>query len=427
MKLRLSALADVDPLSVPLPHGTEVITRVDRVVGDRVAGDRVAGDRRIDQGALGRVVGTKEGIYQVAVVGHGVVSFTREELVPSKAGQLRFAHRRERAWTALCPCVVLEAVVGSRAWGLSDENSDVDRRGVFVLPFPWTAALVEPPRDLVSADGSAGHWEVEKALRQGIRADPNTLEMLFVDSVEARDEIGEWVLGSRDAFVSAEIYRSFGRYALSQLKKLSHTRRLAENRGLVVRWLKDRPDLSLDELATRLAAASDVEAPTERDARERARQYVKQLYRSMYDQGLLRSRELAALADFARAADGAFEEPRHLRPKNAYNLLRLLDSAIHWLATGEPRLEVPAPARPALLAIKRGEVALADVLQMARERMPELEEARRSTPLPEIADVARIDRLLRRIRGEAARRFLARAPGPFGRDAPELPVARWSP
>ncbi len=417
MKLRLSSLADIDPLSVPLPHGTEVITRVERVVGGR----------RIDQGTMGRVAGTRDGLYDVALVGLGVFTFTREELVPSKAGQLRFAHRRERAWSALRPCVVLEAVVGSRAWGLSDEDSDVDRRGVFVLPFPWTSALVEPPRDLVSTDGSSGFWEVEKALRQGIRADPNTLETLFVASVEARDEIGEWLLESRDAFVSAEIYRSFGRYALSQLKKLNRTRRLAENRGLVVRWLKDAPGLSLDEVATRLAAASDIEAPTERDARERARQYVKQLYRSMYDQGLLRSREFAALVDFARTGDGAFEEPRHLRPKNAYNLLRLLDSAIHWLAKGEPRLEVPEPDRPALLAIKRGEVALADVLEMARARMPELEAARCSTPLPDAADVGRIDRLLRRIRAEAARRFFAGEPGPLGLDAPELPVARWSP
>jgi predicted nucleotidyltransferase len=33
--------------------------------------------------------------------------------------------------------VVVEAVVGSRAWGVADENSDEDRRGVFVLPAPW--------------------------------------------------------------------------------------------------------------------------------------------------------------------------------------------------------------------------------------------------------------------------------------------------
>ncbi len=195
----------------------------------------------------------------------------------------------------------------------------------------------------------------------------------------------------------------------------------------MVRWLREEPDLTLDQVARRLAEASEIAAPTERDARERARQYVKQLYRSMYDRGLLRTREFSALVDFARDGDGAFEEPRHLRPKNAYNLLRLLDSAIHWLATGEPRLGVPPEARLELLAIKRGEVALADVLEKARERMPALEAARRSTPLPETADIERIDRLLRRIRTEAARRFLAREPGPFGRDAPELPAARWRP
>ncbi len=415
MKLR-TALGDIDPLTVPLPHGTEVATRIDRVTGDR----------RITQGAIGRVAAIRGDLYDVALVGHGVAAYTREELLPKKTGQLRFAARREQAWEALKPCVVLEAVVGSRAWGLSDEGSDVDRRGVFVLPFAWTTGLVEAPLDLVSRDGSSSYWEVGKALRQGIRADPNTLETLFVDSVEARDETGEWILESREAFVSAEIYGSFGRYALSQLKKLRQSQRLAENRDLVVGWLRHEPGLSLDALAGRLAEASEIEAPSARDARERARDYVKQLYGSMYDRGLLRSRELTALADFARGDDGAFEDPRHLRPKNAYNLLRLVDSAIHWLTTGTPRLKVPASQREQLLAIKRGEMTLKKVLAMAEERMPELEQARRTTPLPERADVARIDRLLRRVRGETARRFTAAVPGPFGRDAPELPLAEWS-
>ena len=56
--------------------------------------------------------------------------------------------------------------MGSRAWGLAGEGSDTDRRGVFALPFPWTTGLAEPPRDLVSADGSTSYWEVEKAIRQ---------------------------------------------------------------------------------------------------------------------------------------------------------------------------------------------------------------------------------------------------------------------
>src|SRR5206468_12184673 len=55
-----------------------------------------------------------------------------------KVGQVRFARRREAVWSALRPCSVLETTVGSHAWGLADEASDTDVRGLFALPFPWT-------------------------------------------------------------------------------------------------------------------------------------------------------------------------------------------------------------------------------------------------------------------------------------------------
>ena len=90
----------------------------------------------------------------VLVVGVGTVRFVRRELTPRKVGQAQFAQRREVAWSALRGCVVLETVVGSRAWGLSDEGSDTDLRGIFALPLPWSAWLIEGPADLVSADGS---------------------------------------------------------------------------------------------------------------------------------------------------------------------------------------------------------------------------------------------------------------------------------
>jgi len=50
----------------------------------------------------------------VDVVGVGTVSYARHELVPRRMGQLRFAQQRQAAWEALRPCVVLEALVGSR-------------------------------------------------------------------------------------------------------------------------------------------------------------------------------------------------------------------------------------------------------------------------------------------------------------------------
>jgi hypothetical protein len=274
MDLRLRNLEQLDARAVPLPHGTEVVTRVDRIVGER----------RVPQGSVGRVTKVDGDDVDVTVVGVGVLRYAWSDLSPRRVGQVLFAHRRANAWEALLPCVVLDTTVGSRAWGLADEDSDEDHRGVFALPFAWTQGLVAPPEDLVSADGSATYWAAGKAIRQALRADPNTLEMLFLPA-KPRDVIGEWLLAERDAFVSVEIYGTFGRYALGQLRRLEQGLRLAEHRAVILEWLRADPSLTLDAVAAKLAGASTRAAPSEADGVHQAKQYVKQLYRSLADQG----------------------------------------------------------------------------------------------------------------------------------------------
>ncbi len=324
MDLRLRNLEQLDERAVPLPHGTEVVTRVDRILGER----------RIPQGTVGRVTKLDGDTVEVTVVGLGSVAYARSELTPRRIGQALFAHRRADAWDALRPCVVLDTVVGSRAWGLADATSDEDRRGVFALPFAWTQGLVAPPEDLVSADGSATYWAAAKSIRQALRADPNTLEMLFLPSAKALDPIGEWLLEAKGAFVSTEIYGTFGRYALGQLRRLEQGLRLAEHRGSILEWLREDPTATLDAIALRLANASLRDSPSAEDAAHRAKHYVKQLYRSMHDQGLLRTSDFASLVSFARDEAADFELPRELRPKNAYNLVRLIAAATTWLRVG---------------------------------------------------------------------------------------------
>jgi hypothetical protein len=416
MDLRIRNLATLDARSVPLPHGTEVVTGVERVLGER----------RVPQGAVGRVTKVDGDDVDVTIVGVGVVRYARGELSARRVGQVLFAHRRADAWGALSPCVVLETVVGSQAWGLADATSDVDRRGVFALPFSWTQGLVEPPEDLVSADGSATYWAAGKAVRQALRADPNTLEMLFLPSARATDPIGEWIVAERDAFVSVEIYGTFGRYALGQLRRLEQGLRLAEHRGVILEWLRAEPALTLDAVAERLADASTHAAPSRADAVSRAKQYVKQLYRSLADQGLLDANEFAALVRFARDKAPDLELSRELRPKNAYNLIRLLATATRWLREGTPTFEAEGALRERLLAIKKGDVPLADVLAEAEAMAPELERARDASKLPRRPDVVRADALLRRIGEELARRWVERAPGPLGADAPSAPEVTWS-
>lgn len=411
MALRLGGLGDLDPEAVPLPHGTEVTTRVDR--------DGVA------QGAVGRVAAIDDGRVEVTFLDHRRATYLRSELVPRKLGVARYAARRAARWEQLRPCVVIDTVVGSRAWGVAHAGSDEDRRGVFVLPFPWLTGLVDPPLDLASLDGSHAYWELGKAIRQALRADPNTLEMLFADPVVVDAELGAELVAMRTGFLSQEIYGAFGRYALSQLDRLEHNQRLAEHRATIAGWLRDDPELTLDAAAERLAATARIAAPSARDAVARARDYIKQLYRSLYDQHLIAANEWSALRAAAPALLDELAMPRDLRPKNAYNLIRLLDLAIRWLAGEEPSVRVSDQLRPTLLAIKAGALPMAEVMALARELTPRLEAARATSPLPKTADIARAERVLRAARELAARRWIARDASAWGRAAADPPEARF--
>ncbi|NVB82940.1 MAG: UDP-phosphate N-acetylglucosaminyl 1-phosphate transferase [Kofleriaceae bacterium] len=411
MALRLGGLADLDPTAVPLPPGTEVTTRVDRIVDGEIR----------PQGATGRVSRLDGERVEVTFVDGKRATYLRVEVMPRKLGVARYAQRRAAAWDALHPCIAIDTLVGSRAWGVADEGSDVDRRGVFVLPLAWTTGLVDPPADLVSVDGSETYWEIGKAIRQALRADPNTLEMLFA-SPTVVDPIGEPLVAMRTGFLSQEIYGSFGRYALSQLDRLEHNQRLAEHRSTVIGWLRDDPSLELDVAAERLADSARIAAPSRADAIVRARDYIKQLYRSMYDQGFIAANDWASLR---AAAKTELELPRDLRPKNAYNLIRLLDLAIRWLSGEPPEVRASDAIRPTLLAIKKGEVPTPDVMALARELTPKLEAARQTSPLPRHPDVVAADRVLRDARGEAARRAVLLTPDAWGELAPPPPEARF--
>ena len=198
-------------------------------------------------------------------------------------------------------------------------------------------------------------------------------------------------------------------------------RRLAEHRGAVLEWLREDPAPTLDQVAARLALASPKAAPTEADRILQAKEYVKQLYRSLHDQGLIESRSFPALVRFAREQAPQLELARDSRPKNAYNLVRLIGAAIGWLRTGRPELTVQGDLRDLLLAIKRGQVSLEETLREGEARAKDLEAARLATKLPARPDVRRADALLCRIGAEVARRALAGEAGPFGRDAPARP------
>jgi hypothetical protein len=208
---------------------------------------------------------------------------------------------------------------------------------------------------------------------------------------------------------------------VSQLRKLTRSYKLAEHRDMVLEWLCEDPTPDLDGVAARLAQVSPRPATTPENAILAAKEYVKQLYRSLHDQGLLAANDFASLVRYARNGGQRPPLARELRPKNAYNLLRLITTATDWLRSGQPDFVVRGRWRDRMMEIKQGRVALEEVLAEAEQLVPALEAARDASWLPTRPDYSRADRLVRCVGEELARRWVRQEAGPFGRDAPSPP------
>src|SRR5256885_12648960 len=74
------------------------------------------------------------------------------------------------------PFIIYRCVVGSQAFGLSDEASDVDRRGIYLPPADLHWSLYGVPEQIENNDTQEAHWELQKFLVMALKANPNILE-----------------------------------------------------------------------------------------------------------------------------------------------------------------------------------------------------------------------------------------------------------
>jgi uncharacterized protein len=128
--------------------------------------------------------------------------------------------------------VIFRCVIGSRAYGLDHDASDVDRRGIYLPPADREWSLLGVPEQLERHDTQECYWELEKFLRLALRANPNVLECLYSPLIEHASPLAQELLSMRDGFLTRQVYQTYNGYVLSQFKKLSRDMRDREN----IRW-----------------------------------------------------------------------------------------------------------------------------------------------------------------------------------------------
>lgn len=124
------------------------------------------------------------------------------------------------------PFIIYRCIVGSQAFGLSGDNSDIDRRGIYLPPadLHWSLYGVpeqlEPHRNEPGADTAETYWELQKFLVMALKGNPNILECLNTPLVELATPLAQELLAGRKAFLSKLIYQTYNGYVMSQFKKL---------------------------------------------------------------------------------------------------------------------------------------------------------------------------------------------------------------
>lgn len=116
--------------------------------------------------------------------------------------------------------IIYRCVVGSRAYGLDTDESDTDRRGIYLAPAVLQWSLFGAPEQFEDNAKQSCYWELQKFIIMALRANPNILECLYSPMVEKVTPIGQELLALRDAFLSQMIFQTFNGYAMSQFKKM---------------------------------------------------------------------------------------------------------------------------------------------------------------------------------------------------------------
>ena len=208
-----------------VPSGTQIVATASVAV--------VESGKTLPGGAVGVIVRAPADLdpaYRIRFVDGSEASLNRNDF--QILNTVRDSGLGEAATTAWDAFIIFRCIVGSRAYGLEHDESDIDRRGIYLPPADLQWALYGVPEQLENDATQEVYWELEKFLKLALKANPGILECLYSPLVEEASELARELLALRGVFLSQLVYQTYNGYVLSQFKKIEQDVR---TRG-TVRW-----------------------------------------------------------------------------------------------------------------------------------------------------------------------------------------------
>lgn len=251
--------------------------------------------------------------------------------------------------------LILRVVMGSTAYGLKIEGSDIDWKGIYVVPTDEVLGLYGFSSTFNGKVGGDDfeYKEIGEMLRILLGGNSTYIETLWAPIQDIRSPFAAELVAERNRFISKNIFGSYGGYAISQFNLLA--------RGEGKRW-----------------AAKE----GERGKAARGATFVSKA------NGL-------AIGDHDYEAIAA----AGVNWKHASHLIRLLISGTHAMQTGEILVDFTGhEMRDLIISIKKGEVPLREVFDHKDHWVAKFNEAFYDTRVPDVPDAAWANDFLVRVR-----------------------------
>lgn len=119
---------------------------------------------------------------------------------------------------------LLTGIVGSTAYGLAHENSDVDRLGVYAVDTVELHGMHIPKETHVRTKPDITLHEAAKFARLAVKCNPTVMELMWLpdDLYETVSPLGYQLIDIRSSFLSADrVRKAYFGYAVEQFRKLA--------------------------------------------------------------------------------------------------------------------------------------------------------------------------------------------------------------
>jgi predicted nucleotidyltransferase len=269
--------------------------------------------------------------------------------------------------------LIYHVVCGSHSYGLNTPESDIDKKGICIVPKEYLFGLGTFEQQELGADETI--YSLHKFVRLAFDCNPNIIEILFTDPqfILFINKYGQLLRDNRHLFLSKRARYSFGGYAIAQLKRIKGHRK----------WIMfdEKEPKEEDFWITKYRTMPD----------GTTKSYEKFLEQD-YDNALKKWNQYLDWKKNRNPERAKLEEQFSYDCKHAMHLIRLQRMGYEILKNGE--VNVFRPDREELLAIRHGQWTYEQVVTYAENMEKELDKLYEVSPLPKKPDYKAIDKLL---------------------------------